>query len=339
MLPCTIVFGHSKYISCLPIYLNEMQKLPETAPEVHEEFAAGKFTVHQTAGDFNGVWTDLALEQTYNNTSHKKPIYCRQLLPDVDDFKYMISSEYLPEINSAAYADDTLIYVSDLSPTLDCAYMNGTLVVAEEWAKNWDPTNQLCGSWNTPSIDKPTYLEDAQKCVKQYLLETDQSTWLQLSWMCYHASMYYNTTKSTALNNFFCNIETTGTIAQTERWHAEISKQSGVELSNQESTSDSSVLNQFTTKTELSSEIASSNSALDLLARAVQQAGLLPLQVEVFDGKPENSNDWLNLFENVIETRTNKPIERFIYLKQFLHPSGKILISGLNSTQYDEAKF
>ncbi|KAG1684653.1 hypothetical protein GQR58_009370 [Nymphon striatum] len=53
-------------MSCLPIYLNEMQKLPETAPEVHEEFAAGKFTVHQTAGDFNGVWTDLALEQTYN---------------------------------------------------------------------------------------------------------------------------------------------------------------------------------------------------------------------------------------------------------------------------------
>ncbi|KAG1684642.1 hypothetical protein GQR58_009358 [Nymphon striatum] len=38
----------------------------KTAPEVHEEFAAGKFTVHQTAGDFNGVWTDLALEQTYN---------------------------------------------------------------------------------------------------------------------------------------------------------------------------------------------------------------------------------------------------------------------------------
>ncbi|KAG1649605.1 hypothetical protein GQR58_028853 [Nymphon striatum] len=38
----------------------------ETAPEVHEEFAAGKFTVHLTAGDFNGVWTDLALEQTYN---------------------------------------------------------------------------------------------------------------------------------------------------------------------------------------------------------------------------------------------------------------------------------
>ncbi|KAG1667488.1 Inactive pancreatic lipase-related protein 1 [Nymphon striatum] len=54
-------------MSCLPIYFNEMQKLPETAPEVHEEFAAGKFTVHQTAGDFNGVWTDLALEQTYNH--------------------------------------------------------------------------------------------------------------------------------------------------------------------------------------------------------------------------------------------------------------------------------
>ncbi|KAG1701647.1 hypothetical protein GQR58_004678 [Nymphon striatum] len=41
-------------------------KIRQTAPEVHEKFAAGKFTVHQTAGDFNGVWTDLALEQTYN---------------------------------------------------------------------------------------------------------------------------------------------------------------------------------------------------------------------------------------------------------------------------------
>ncbi|KAG1664654.1 hypothetical protein GQR58_019710 [Nymphon striatum] len=61
MLPYTIASGHSKYMSCLPIYLNEMQKLPETAPEVHEEFAAGKFTVHQTARDFNGVWTDLAM--------------------------------------------------------------------------------------------------------------------------------------------------------------------------------------------------------------------------------------------------------------------------------------
>ncbi|KAG1649643.1 Solute carrier family 23 member 2 [Nymphon striatum] len=61
MLPYTIASGHSKYMSCLPIYLNEMQKLPETPPEVHEEFAAGKFTVHQTAGDFNGVWTDLAM--------------------------------------------------------------------------------------------------------------------------------------------------------------------------------------------------------------------------------------------------------------------------------------
>ncbi|KAG1659213.1 Spectrin beta chain [Nymphon striatum] len=61
MLPYTIASGHSKYMSCLPIYLNEMQKLPETPPEVHEEFAAGKFTVHQTAGDFNGVWTNLAM--------------------------------------------------------------------------------------------------------------------------------------------------------------------------------------------------------------------------------------------------------------------------------------
>ncbi|KAG1661549.1 hypothetical protein GQR58_021395 [Nymphon striatum] len=39
MLHYTMAFGHSKYMSCLPIYLSDIQKLPETAPAVHEKFA------------------------------------------------------------------------------------------------------------------------------------------------------------------------------------------------------------------------------------------------------------------------------------------------------------
>ena len=66
MLPYTVSSGHGKYMSCLPIYLNDMRGLPVSAPDVHEKFESGEFNVHQIAGDFNGVWTDLALEQTYN---------------------------------------------------------------------------------------------------------------------------------------------------------------------------------------------------------------------------------------------------------------------------------
>ncbi|KAG1668451.1 hypothetical protein GQR58_017873 [Nymphon striatum] len=54
--------SHTLYTLKNPLHYSNKK----TAPEVHEEFAAGKFTVHQTAGDFNGVWTDFALEQTYN---------------------------------------------------------------------------------------------------------------------------------------------------------------------------------------------------------------------------------------------------------------------------------
>ena len=66
MLPYTVSSGHTKYMSCLPIYLDEMNKLPEYFPELYEELKLGNFTVRKTKGMFNGVWADLALEQTYN---------------------------------------------------------------------------------------------------------------------------------------------------------------------------------------------------------------------------------------------------------------------------------
>ena len=66
MLPYLVSAGHTKYMSCLPLNLIEMSEIPEKHPDVFQKFEEGKFTVHQIAGPFNGVWTDLALEQTYN---------------------------------------------------------------------------------------------------------------------------------------------------------------------------------------------------------------------------------------------------------------------------------
>ena len=66
MLPYLVSAGHTRYMSCLPLYLKDMSELPEKHPDVFQKFEEGKFTVRQVAGPFNGVWTDLALEQTYN---------------------------------------------------------------------------------------------------------------------------------------------------------------------------------------------------------------------------------------------------------------------------------
>ena len=50
----------------LPLFLKEMNDLWNTAPEVYEHFMKGHFVVRRRAGSFNGVATDMALEQTYN---------------------------------------------------------------------------------------------------------------------------------------------------------------------------------------------------------------------------------------------------------------------------------
>ena len=75
MLPFTVSSGHSKYMSCLPIYLHEMNSLQDTAPEVYESFIAGRFNVRVSHGSFNGVWTDLALERL--TTKRGRPVFSK----------------------------------------------------------------------------------------------------------------------------------------------------------------------------------------------------------------------------------------------------------------------
>jgi len=72
MLSYLVAAGHYKYVSCLPHYLEAMRALPTVAPSVARSFGNGQFTVRQTSGKFNGVWTDMALEKTYNRDGKTK---------------------------------------------------------------------------------------------------------------------------------------------------------------------------------------------------------------------------------------------------------------------------
>ena len=66
MLPYIVSAGHQNYASCLPMYLRDVRELPNKHPDVHHLFMQDNFTVHRSSGSFNGIWTDLALEQTFN---------------------------------------------------------------------------------------------------------------------------------------------------------------------------------------------------------------------------------------------------------------------------------
>ena len=45
---------------------SDMRSLPQTHPYIYEQFKSGGFEVHRKGGSFNGTWTDMALEQTFN---------------------------------------------------------------------------------------------------------------------------------------------------------------------------------------------------------------------------------------------------------------------------------
>ena len=68
MLPFVVAAKHTKYMACLPLYRN---KMPQTHPEVYNEFINGNFTIRHKQDKANDIWSDLALEQTYNKKGKK----------------------------------------------------------------------------------------------------------------------------------------------------------------------------------------------------------------------------------------------------------------------------
>eukprot|EP00794_Sanderia_malayensis_P019665 gene19665-21612_t len=64
MLHLFAATGHINYAKSARLYLQEMQKLPETHPWLHAQFTDGHHTVQRTNKNWTGIWTDLAIEQT-----------------------------------------------------------------------------------------------------------------------------------------------------------------------------------------------------------------------------------------------------------------------------------
>ena len=79
MLPYILAAGHNKYTACLPHYLSAMKDLPA---QVKSEFLKGNFAVHEQKGKFNGVWSDMALEKTYNKDAKTKLLHGITQRPD-----------------------------------------------------------------------------------------------------------------------------------------------------------------------------------------------------------------------------------------------------------------
>jgi len=68
LLPIFAAFDSTNYLRWCSLYLEDMRKLPSTAPEIHQAFQEGKFVVKRTPGHFNSVGADMALEQTINRS-------------------------------------------------------------------------------------------------------------------------------------------------------------------------------------------------------------------------------------------------------------------------------
>ena len=69
MLPWFFAYDRMNYSRYLSLYLCEMQALPKTHPEVHEQFLAGEFSVQRGENSFSQIPVDQTIEQTINRDS------------------------------------------------------------------------------------------------------------------------------------------------------------------------------------------------------------------------------------------------------------------------------
>ncbi len=61
MMPYFFASNRTNYSRWLPVYILEMLHLPESLKEILQ---SGQFTVRQTPGRFNGIWSDMGTEKT-----------------------------------------------------------------------------------------------------------------------------------------------------------------------------------------------------------------------------------------------------------------------------------
>lgn len=68
LLPMFAAFDSTNYLRWSSLYLEDMRKLPENYPQVHQAFKDGEFAMKRSVGNFKAVGADMALEQTINRS-------------------------------------------------------------------------------------------------------------------------------------------------------------------------------------------------------------------------------------------------------------------------------
>ena len=129
MLPYLVSAGHTKYTACVPQYIIAMNSLPAS---VALEFQMRNFTVRRKEGKFNGVWTDMALEQTFNKDAKTK------LFSGITKNKAAVAKylKVLPVITAIS------------EETLQMAHMTRSVQSEDSTAlKKWDTLHKLHQCW------------------------------------------------------------------------------------------------------------------------------------------------------------------------------------------------
>ena len=75
-----------------------MRDLEEKHSAVYNNFIRGRFTVHRTEGRFNGVWTNMALEQMYNREGKTSLVKGISQNPGARE-KYIKSAPFLSHVS------------------------------------------------------------------------------------------------------------------------------------------------------------------------------------------------------------------------------------------------
>ena len=100
MLSYIVAAGHTIDMVCLPLYIQDMRSLLQTHPYIYEQFKSGNFTVHRKGVYFNGIWTDMALEQTFNREGKTTPLTGITEAASARD-KYLLAAPLMTKVSES----------------------------------------------------------------------------------------------------------------------------------------------------------------------------------------------------------------------------------------------
>ena len=65
MLPYLAASGHNLYTKSITVYLQTMENLSGSHPDVYKNFVEGMHSIRRSDREWAGLWADLVIEQTY----------------------------------------------------------------------------------------------------------------------------------------------------------------------------------------------------------------------------------------------------------------------------------